>query len=146
MFNTYVAAVFAGLAGGLLAWAIGRDRKRKQTKRNRFAKRESLSLEEIYSRFYETTNLDKEYFLLYWREVANLLSLEAGRLRPSDRFDKELRPVEDQELGDELEDLHEFLYLESQEKCIDYVPERLKTIDDVVRLLAGQADTLRRSK
>lgn len=108
-FNGWLAVGAGCIFGGLTAWALYMDRRRQLSKRRRFACRQPIPLDEIYETFYENSGLERESVLRYWKEVARLLALDARRLRPGDRFAEEYGPIEGEELGDELEDLAEFL-------------------------------------
>ena len=75
-------------------------------KLKRFANREELTLDEIYLQFFASMNLPKESFLELWNEVADSLRLPRGKLRPGDRFDKELAPAKGWEYDDEIADVY----------------------------------------
>ncbi len=104
MSATVVTAVVVGLvvAGGVLAWNFIPHRRRLE----RFADREDLSLDSIYSQFFAANNLPKGLVLELWNEVAVPLRVPSGKLRPSDRFDKELAPVKGWELDDDTLEVH----------------------------------------
>jgi hypothetical protein len=61
----------------------------------RITGREDLSSGVIYSQFFEKERLPRDLALELWNEVARCLGVPPGKLRPSDRFDKELAPVEE---------------------------------------------------
>ncbi len=77
-----IAGIFATLHNG----------SRGRTKR--LVDREIFSMEVIYDRFFASENLSKPLVLELWSEVAVTLGIPPGKLRPTDRFDKELAPVE----------------------------------------------------
>jgi hypothetical protein len=80
-----------GLSGVLcllVLWNFNPHRQRLRHIRNR----EDLPMEAIYSQFFTEANLPKGLVLELWNEVATLLRVPPGKLRPSDRFDKELAP------------------------------------------------------
>lgn len=66
----------------------------------RFKKRQELSLNELYDKYFSDTSVEREVFVALWRIAADKLELPAGRLRPTDRFKKELKFLE---LGGENE-------------------------------------------
>ncbi len=134
----YLALGAGGLFGSLLIWALARDRRRVAAKRERFVGRQPLDSGEIYRTYYQSSGLEKESVRYYWDAVARLLALDARRLRPGDRFDEELAPVAGKELGDEIEDLGEFLELESREKSIEFEPSELNTLDDLIRVFGAK--------
>ena len=97
-----VAVVVLAVVGGVLAWNFIPQRRKLE----RFADREDLSLDSIYSRFLAANNLPKGLVLELWNEVANRLRVPPGKLRPSDRFDNELAPVKGWELDDDTVEVH----------------------------------------
>jgi hypothetical protein len=88
-----------------LAYRI--EAKRLPTKQARFTDRENLNVEEIYQRYFSDSGLRKEKVIDLWIKIAQTLHLEPGRLRPTDRFDAELAPVQGHLVEDELIDLEE---------------------------------------
>src|SRR5438552_2763504 len=91
------AVIGALVAGGVLAWNFIPYRRRLE----RFADRDDLSLDGIYSQCFAAQNLPKGLVLELWNEVAAPLRVPPGKLRPPDRFDKELAPVKGWELDDD---------------------------------------------
>ena len=61
----------------------------------RLSGREDFGSDVIYSQFFEKNHLPRELTLELWNEVARSLGVPPGKLRPTDRFDKELAPVEE---------------------------------------------------
>jgi hypothetical protein len=57
---------------------------------SRLGDREDIPMEVIYSRFFTGTQFPKDLVVELWNEVASCLRVPPGKLRPSDRFDKEL--------------------------------------------------------
>jgi hypothetical protein len=88
--------------GAVVLWNIIPYRRRVK----RFKGREELSLDTIYTRFYAQTNLPKGLVLELWNEVAARLKIPAGKLRPSDRFDREFAPVKGWEFDDESAEIN----------------------------------------
>ena len=87
--------------------AILFNRARIRDKRKRFSSRSVLSVDQIYADYFSKTGFPQDLVIELWLDLAKTLKLEAGRLRPDDRFDKELAPST--KVGgfvDELEDLH----------------------------------------
>lgn len=79
-----------------------------------------MSLDCIYNQFYASSNINKGEFFEYWKEIARLYYVDAGKLRPNDCFDIELAPVKGQEFLDEIEDIITFCDTVSNEKGINY--------------------------
>ena len=63
-------------------------------------------------------------------------AISAGKLRPTDRFQEELAPPPGTELLDEVEDVTVFVRVEAEKRGKRFIAEELKSIDDVIRLLA----------
>ncbi len=99
-----MTAIIGGLValGGVLAWNFIPHRRRLA----RFADREALSADSIYSEFFAANNFPKELVSELWNDVAVPLRVPPGKLRPSDRFDKELAPVEGWEFDDDTLEVH----------------------------------------
>ena len=58
-------------------------------KRHRFDGRDDLPIDQIYERYFANI-IEKEFFKKLWTEAGKALFLYPGKLRPDDRFDKEL--------------------------------------------------------
>lgn len=125
--------------GAAVSYGIYWEVRRIGQKRDRFATREELSLDSIFANFYVDSGIDKTDFQYLWTNVARLLSLNAGKLRPEDRFDTELRPVLGKEISDEIEDVYDFLQNESEARKLQFEPRNYHTLDDVVRAFARRS-------
>jgi hypothetical protein len=99
---------------------------------NRFKNREELSADIIYTEFFATNNLQKELVSQLWNEVASLLHIPPGKLRPSDRFDKELAPVQDWEFDDETLEVSWAAQRRLQKLGIAADISRIQTLRDYV--------------
>lgn len=99
-----MTAIIGGLValGGVLAWNFIPHRRRLA----RFVEREELSADSIYSQFFAANNFPRELVAELWNEVALPLRVPPGKLRSSDRFDKELAPVEGWEFDDDTLEVH----------------------------------------
>lgn len=86
--DMFVALTLGGLSCLPVLWHFNPQRQRLKHLRSR----EDLPMDAIYDRFFSETGLQKSLVLEVWAEVATLLRVPAGKLRPSDRFDKELAP------------------------------------------------------
>lgn len=104
MIAEIMVSVIGGLVvvGAILAWNFIPRRRRLE----RFSLRENLSLDSIYNQFFAANHLPKGLVLELWNEVASPLHLPPGKLRPTDRFDKELAPVEGWEFDDGTVEVH----------------------------------------
>lgn len=74
----------------VLTWQLERYLIRRK-KSLRFENRSTVSLDNIYSTYFNNSQLDQDVVKNLWTEVAKTLHVSVGKLRPSDRFDKELR-------------------------------------------------------
>jgi len=54
--------------------------------------RASLSAQQIYEQYYAHRDIEKDAFLELWKKFGTALNINESKLRPSDRFDLELRP------------------------------------------------------
>jgi hypothetical protein len=59
-------------------------------KTNTFRARSELTDEQIYHSYFSDTGLQPSVVLKLWREAAHTFNVPPGKLRPSDRFGKEL--------------------------------------------------------
>ena len=73
------------------SFGIGGDIRRK--KNARLGQRERLTPDEFYERFYAGAGLPKTLVLELLKEVADSVEVDAGLLRPSDRFSVELMDI-----------------------------------------------------
>lgn len=101
VFVTTIAGVIV-VAGAVLAWNFIPHRRRLA----RFADREDLSADSIYRQFFAAKKFPQELVSELWNEVAVPLRVPPGKLRPSDRFDKELAPVEGWAFDDDIVEVH----------------------------------------
>lgn len=97
--ETGILVFILGASAGV--WTLREGAKRRRV---RFANREVLSMDAIYERFFGSKGLPKEAVVELWNEVARPLGIDPGRLRPTDRFDMELSPVE--EWDDDIVEVH----------------------------------------
>lgn len=116
-----------------LAYRI--EAKRLPTKQARFKDRENLSVEEIYQRYFSDSGLQKEKVLDLWLKIAQTLHLEPGRLRPTDRFDTELAPVQGHHVEDELIDLEELARDQFQDRWQKIKAMKLCDLNQLIQVL-----------
>jgi hypothetical protein len=79
-----VVVVLLGGAGLIVPWL---RRRRAMAALNA---RESLSDDEVHRRYYASAGLQKDVVLELWHEVAVTLRVPPDKLRPEDRFGKEV--------------------------------------------------------
>lgn len=97
--------------------------------------REVLGLAAIFEQFYrggEATFADMQQAYL---RIADATGVEAGALRPDDRFDRELRPDKGWEDDDSMSLFSDELALEAESAGLSVNLEEIATVDDVVRLM-----------
>ena len=102
-----------------------------------FSNREPLSPEQIFSRFYKENNLREEAVVWIWREVANILAVPPEKLRPTDKFDDELKPLAGWHFYDDhLEHLLVWARKFARRRGTEIDPTEFKTVDDIVKRLS----------
>lgn len=72
----------------------------KNEKLPRFSGRENLTLREIHTQYFLKSGIPCDVFGQLWQELANLMELPSGLLRPDDRFQQELAPDKGNEWDD----------------------------------------------
>ncbi len=101
IFYTLFVLTLSGIAAFFGVWRFGRGRA------ERFSNREDLPMATIYSQFFADAKLQKDLVFELWNEVATLLRVPPGKLRPSDRFDKELASADGWlELDDDAQEVN----------------------------------------
>jgi hypothetical protein len=133
--NPLSAAIIAGvvLAGGLLVWVYVPKKRRLK----RFEYRPELDLDEIYQEFFAAKSLPRDLVCELWKEISEVLHVPAGKLRPDDRFDRELAAPKGWEYDDELSDLQ--WVAERRLKQIGGQGDlsQIKTVGDYVEFFCG---------
>jgi hypothetical protein len=86
MLSTFLVVGAALIAG--CGFAIPWWRQRAAVKQ--LLDREALADDVIYEKFYASAGLSKSEVLEIWHDVADVLRVPANRLRPNDRFGKEV--------------------------------------------------------
>ncbi|MFA5794919.1 MAG: hypothetical protein WC980_07650 [Candidatus Brocadiia bacterium] len=95
--------------------------------------REILSTSEIYDRFYNGSNVPQDAFYAAWNEIAKVLGVNAGQIRPDDKMINLKTGADSAPLESDLE----WLIIDSIRWRPKHAPEpnKLLTLNDVVRLL-----------
>jgi hypothetical protein len=99
--------------------------------------RESLSNDEIYRRFYIGSGLSKEAVMDVWHEIARVLRVPAGHLRPTDRFGKDI--ASHWITSEELDVLGVVVQERANHQNLTIDLVSIETVDDYVRRLAPQS-------
>ncbi len=134
-FVKFSVLVLLGVCGGTAAFVsiVYVRRVRRQP----FADREPLTSEAIFSRYYKEDGLRDEVFIRLWQEIAALLALPAEKLRPTDRFDQELKPLDHWEFYDDhLDHLFAWVSRYADQRGAKINLQEFTTLDNVVRYLA----------
>ena len=129
-----MTALLLGLAiAGTVAWIW---QARVRGARNNFLEtRPEMTVDEIYEKFYPDKIVSKETVSRALTEIASALEVPAGRLRPSDRFAKELAPPAGWENDDELGALALLTKDRLAKSKAKATVENIHTVDDYIRLL-----------
>lgn len=104
--------------------------------RGKLREREALSPTGFYDQYYAESGLDQETVMELLEHVADELRLPSGKLRPADRFSKELLPGE----AHSWDSGYGVLIFELQslaKKCGVAVDRRVDSLDDYIRIMAG---------
>ena len=110
-------------------------------KKKRIEHRKELMLNEIYDTYFSSATLKQNTFNKLWTEVADTLHFPAGKLRPTDRFDKELKPAHsfDQD-NDDLELIANNRIYKHKLAIDKKHISRIKTLKDYVELFGNEID------
>jgi hypothetical protein len=134
-FVKFSVLVLIGVCGGMAA--LVSIMYVRQIRRQPFTNRESLTSEDIFSTYYKESVVRDEMFIRLWTEIAALLALPAEKLRPTDRFDQELKPLDHWEFYDDhLEHLFAWVSRYADQHGAKINLQEFTTLDDVVRYLA----------
>ena len=96
--------------------------------------RAALSEEELYERHYRSSGIPKDAILGAWRDVAECLAVDAGKLRPEDRL-RALHTGAGLPQTD-MDDLDVMIRVASRQSGVEPTAP-LETVDEVVRFLAA---------
>jgi hypothetical protein len=98
------------------------------------ATREALTDEEIYRRFYASLGLNKTEVIELWHEIAEILRVPAERMRPSDKFGKDIGAY--WITSEELDILSTAAQQRAKLRGLTIDLASIKTVDDYVKRLA----------
>ena len=125
-------AIFWALMGAMLIYAIGAKFIERICRRSRIRARSHLSDDELYAEFYNTSEFPKTIIIRVWREVAELLHIDPGKLRPSDKItDFRSKIYQFQSDVDHLDTWVRMIRKGDNERAAP-----LYTIDDVIRFVS----------
>jgi hypothetical protein len=130
-----LGVVVVAVVGGVLAWNFVPRRQRLK----QFQGRPDLSLEQIHGEFFGRANFPKELVSELWNEVAESLRLPPGKLRPTDRFDKELAAPQGWEFDDEILDVQWAAERRLKRSGTQADLSQIKTVGDYVEFFCNLA-------
>src|SRR5262249_37253376 len=107
-------------------------RQRMPPKLQRFNGRERLPKKQNHHQVYPGYEMAQVAELT--EEVASSVEVPAELIRPTDRFDGELGPVQGFEVAGEMEDLEEAMMRRCQRLKLDPQNIKIETVDDYIRL------------
>lgn len=127
-------SVILFLAGIVIACGLAITWLHRQSSMKILLAREALDDDKLYSMFYSSSGLEKSNVLRAWHDVASALHVPADRLRPSDRFGKEVGRY--WITSDELDALAAHAQELSVERGLTVDLEKISTVDEFVRQFA----------
>lgn len=128
-----LAAAIAVMA--LLVLLRRASRSTAQVKEERLTGREELSAQGLWDRYYSKTSVPVDVVADALGEIHRCLGIAAGKVRPEDRFDKELADI-----GAPLDGSLYELFSELKLRCEptgSWPRGKIATVDDYVRVLAA---------
>jgi hypothetical protein len=127
--------LFTAIAAGL----YGARQWQRNSDRRALAGRIALSDDSIYSNYYADSGYDRATVLELWAEIAVTLRVPPGKLRPTDRFGKDIGSS--LITSDELDTLYERARRRAQQLGIQIDFAKISTVDQYVRALGQQPST-----
>jgi hypothetical protein len=104
-----------------------------QRRRAALRGREPLSVDEVFSRYFADRGFEKEAVMRHWHACADRLRLPAQLLRPSDRFDQELKSLRWLDpFDDRKDDLARYALGEAKKHQGTLDLESVRTLGDLV--------------
>ena len=106
-------------------------------KRRRLGGREPMTSDEFFNTYYAGTSIKQGTTDAVLRLVASSTGFPRDRLRPSDRFDRELRPIEGWEFDDGTAEVSWLAESIARNRDIRAEEANIRTLDDLIRFLDG---------
>lgn len=125
LFQASVLVAILGIAA-LILFRYGK--RADDFRKARFSARDDISFDDFVGRYYKGEPLDHLRLRQALDEVARVIDVSPGRLRPTDRFDVELAPEKGWELDDGTAMLGRYLATRS---AGEYEP--ISTLDEYLR-------------
>lgn len=130
MTTTFLVAAAAVIA----AMGLGIPWVKRRAEHRKLLAREALDNETIYSRFYASAGLPRGQVIELWDEVAETLGVPSDRLRPEDRFGRDVGTY--WITSDALDDLAKKGRQRVQQLGLTVDLKALATVDQYVRCFA----------
>jgi hypothetical protein len=128
-----IALVVLALGAGI---SLGAAAMSAKARRQKFAARPDLGLEGVYREYYAHEGIHQPTFARVWAECAETLGVPAGKLRPTDRFDRELKGLDRlQVTGDAVGYIFDDAAAAAERAGLPFDGATLATLDDLVRQL-----------
>lgn len=96
-----------------------------------------LNYDEIYQQFYASSGLDKASMIEVWQEIAQVLKVPAERLRPTDKFGKDIGAY--WITSEALDTLGELAQQRAKRLGIAIDLASIMTVDDYVKKLSTRS-------
>jgi hypothetical protein len=116
--------------------AMSADVLEKRRVKRMFAERETLNNDSMYSLFYANSGLSAPFVAELLLEIAELLEISPGKLRPSDRFGHEIGMRIFVRSSDVLDDLASIANRRAKKYNSSINLEDIKTVDEYIRRFA----------
>ena len=105
-----------------------------RAKRRRMGSRQPISFDDLYKDYYEESRIPKPLVQRLLREVSYYTDIRVGLLRPTDRFDRELKPLEEWYAFDDSLAPMEWKAKACERKFhVSIDLSKIQTLDDYVR-------------
>jgi len=105
-------------------------------KKLRFDKRRDIDEEEFYQTYYKESGIPKETVSRAIKFVSTAVDIPVSKLRPSDRFEVELKPEKGWEFGDGLAEITWLIEENEKKKGNNLSLPLMTTVDDFIRYVA----------
>jgi hypothetical protein len=125
-------AIGAVVLLGATGWFIRRSKGRRALAL--LNGRDALSDAEIYRRFYASSNLSRDDVVELWHEVADALRVPPDRMRPEDKFGKEVGAY--WITSEEIDELSRIARRRAEKLGVSFDLKEIKCVDGYVRRFA----------
>jgi hypothetical protein len=109
-------------------------------KERAFASRHDIGPDEFYDSFYRESGLPRQGVVELLREVSTETGIPASKLRPQDRFGRELAPVRGWEFDDGIGILEWNVQRRAKRICRPIDLKQVRTLDDYIRVMLSPGE------